>query len=255
MHSDGSEPAPAGALELARELMQDDSLRGARLLIELERAEHRLQAHRIRSTIVVFGSARLPSPESSWQASSGHGARWYAEARRFGQLVSERGGALRARGGWRHNVIATGGGPGAMEAANRGAFEAGAPSIGFNIGLPRQQQTNRYTTPALTMRFRYFAVRKLHLALRANALVVFPGGFGTLDELFEILTLVQTGKTRRVPVVMVDRAYWTRIINFPALLEEQMIDAADLELFSFAETAEEAWRCIEPRLPAVAGGS
>lgn len=254
MQGESPTPEPAGALELARELMQDDSLRGARLLIELERAEHRLQAHRIRSTVVVFGSARLKPPESSWQASSGHGARWYAEARRFGQIVSELGGALRPRDGWHDNVIATGGGPGAMEAANRGAFEAGAPSIGFNISLPRFQQGNRYTTPALTMRFRYFAVRKLHLALRANALVVFPGGFGTLDELFEILTLVQTGKTRRVPVVMVDRSYWTRIIDFPALLEEGMIDAADLELFSFAQTAEEAWRCIQAQLPVPAAG-
>lgn len=233
------------------DFLQDDSMRGARLLIELEHAEHRLRAHRIRSTVVVFGSARLASPESSWDAARSHGAAWYQEARRFGRIVSERGGALALKDGWRHNVIATGGGPGAMEAANRGAREAGAPSIGFNIALPRPQVPNHYTTPELTLRFRYFAVRKMHLALRANALVVFPGGFGTLDELFEILTLVQTGKTRRVPVVMVDRAYWTRIINFPALLEEGMVEASDLELFCFAEDAEEAWRHIERQLPAM----
>ena len=130
---------------------------------------------------------------------SDQSARWYEEARRFGRIASERGGALRPRGSVRDNVIATGGGPGIMEAANRGAAEAGAPSIGFNIGLPHEQEPNAYSTPDLTFQFHYFAVRKLHFAMRANALVVFPGGFGTIDELFELLTLMQTAKMPAIP--------------------------------------------------------
>jgi uncharacterized protein (TIGR00730 family) len=134
-----------------------------------------------------------------------------------------------------------------MEAANRGAFEAGAPSIGFNIRLPLEQQPNPYSTPELTFQFHYFAMRKMHLAMRAAALVVFPGGFGTLDELFEILTLAQTGKAPHVPIVCFDRGYWTRLINFDALLEEGMITTANLDLFSFADDAEEAWKCLVDR--------
>ena len=143
--------------------------------------------------------------------------------------------------GLRDNVIATGGGPGIMEAANRGAAEAGAPSIGFNIGLPREQEPNGYSTPDLTFLFHYFAVRKLHFAMRANALVVFPGGFGTLDELFEVLTLVQTSKMRRVPIVLVSRSYWSSVINFERLVQEGTVDRADLALFSYADDAEGAW--------------
>jgi uncharacterized protein (TIGR00730 family) len=135
-----------------------------------------------------------------------------------------------------------------MEAANRGALEAGAPSIGFNISLPHEQQPNPYTTPALTFRFHYFAMRKMHLAMRANALVVFPGGFGTFDELFEILTLRQTDKAPPIPVVLFDRSYWRSVINFDALVEAGMVDAADLDLFRFADSAEEVWSAL------VAGG-
>ena len=144
-------------------------------------------------------------------------------------------------------VIATGGGPGIMEAANRGASEAGAPSIGFNITLPHEQAPNRYSTPALTFRFHYFAMRKMHFAMRANALVVFPGGFGTLDELFEILTLVQTRKSKRVPILLYGSAFWTRVVNFAALAEEGMVDEADLGLFAFADTPEEAWAALVAR--------
>ena len=155
-----------------------DSMRGVRLQLEYAKAEERLRAWTVRSTVVVFGSARAhPSNQL---------ARWYEDARRFGKLVSERGGALISDHGIRDNVIATGGGPGIMEAANRGAADASAPSIGFNIGLPHEQEPNAYSTPDLTFQFHYFAVRKLHFAMRANALVVFPGGFGTLDEMFEI---------------------------------------------------------------------
>jgi uncharacterized protein (TIGR00730 family) len=207
------------------------SMRGVRLQVEYEKAEEALRAWSVRSTIVVFGSARTP-------AGAHH---WYEEARRFGRIASERGGALRAQEHDRDNVIATGGGPGIMEAANRGAADAGAPSIGFNIGLPHEQQPNAYSTPDLTFQFHYFAVRKLHFAMRANALVIFPGGFGTLDELFELLTLMQTQKMPPIPVVLIDEDYWTRVINFATLLEEGMIAKDDLAIFSYAADAEGAW--------------
>jgi hypothetical protein len=170
------------------------------------------------------------------------GAHWYEEARRFAKIASEQGGSLTSHHGVRDNVIATGGGPGIMEAANRGAADAGAPSIGFNIGLPREQQPNAYSTPELTFQFHYFAVRKLHFAMRANALVAFPGGFGTLDELFEILTLLQTRKMPPVPILLIGRHYWTRVVNFEAIAEAGMIDRADLDLFCYADDAESGWR-------------
>ena len=232
-----------------------DSTRGVRFLLEYAKAEELLRAWGIRSTVVVFGSARvLPGGSADASASSApllpgetprpgkRSAQWYEEARRFGRIVSERGGALRSGpDGVRDNVIATGGGPGLMEAANRGASEAGAPSIGFNIQLPHEQQPNAYSTPDLTFQFHYFAMRKMHLAMRAAALVVFPGGFGTFDEFFEILTLVQTGKMRRVPIVCFDRKYWERIFNLEALAEEGMISPHDRGIFTYADDAEEAW--------------
>jgi len=232
-----------------------DSMRGVRLQLEYEKAEQLLRAWTVRSTVVVFGSARMLSQENGDPSVSTatlpfrpalrpgyQSARWYEEARRFGRIVSERGGALIADHGIRDNVIATGGGPGIMEAANRGASDVDAPSIGFNIGLPREQEPNAYSTPDLTFQFHYFAVRKLHFAMRANALVAFPGGFGTLDELFELLTLIQTQKMPIVPVVLIDRSYWTRVINFEMLADEGMIDRTDLDLFSYADNAEDAWR-------------
>jgi hypothetical protein len=176
--------------------------------------------------------------------------RWYEAARAFARLASERGGALAPRQRWHHNVIATGGGGGIMEAANRGAHEAGAPSIGFNITLPHEQAPNPYITPELSFRFHYFAMRKMHLAMRAAALVVFPGGFGTLDELFEILTLTQTGKMPRVPIVLFDPAYWRRLIDFDALVDEGMIAPADLALFAFADDAPAIWSHIAAANPA-----
>ena len=210
-----------------------DSMRGVRLQVEYEKAEECLRAWSVRSTIVVFGSARSRPTAAS--------RRWYDEARRFGRIASERGGALRAHEHERDNVIATGGGPGIMEAANRGAADAGAPSIGFNIGLPHEQEPNAYSTPDLTFQFHYFAVRKLHFAMRANALVVFPGGFGTLDELFELLTLMQTQKMPSIPVVLVDEGYWSRVINFATLVEAETIAPDDLNLFSYADDAESIW--------------
>jgi uncharacterized protein (TIGR00730 family) len=234
---------------LDQEFLLGDSMRGVRLQLEYEKAEERLRAWAVRSTIVVFGSARVRPSEPSLAAvmlpqnqPTVNSSNWYEEARRFGRLASERGGALIAHDGLRDNVIATGGGPGIMEAANRGAADAGAPSIGFNIGLPHEQEPNAYSTPDLTFQFHYFAVRKLHFAMRANALVVFPGGFGTLDELFEMLTLIQTFKMHRIPIVLVNRTYWSGVINFEALVHEDMIATADLELFSYADNAEGAWQ-------------
>ncbi|ASE40969.1 TIGR00730 family Rossman fold protein [Brevundimonas vesicularis] len=214
-----------------QDFLLGDSMRGVRFLMEYAKPEEALRAWGVRSTLVVFGSARVRE-----------GHRWYDEARAFGRLASERGGALRGRVGEpRDNVIATGGGPGIMEAANRGAMDAGAPSVGFNITLPHEQEPNAYSTPELTFRFHYFAMRKMHLAMRANALVVFPGGFGTFDEMFEMLTLRQTKKAPPVPVVLVDKAYWTSVIGFDALVEHGMIAASDLDLIGFAEDAEGVW--------------
>ena len=228
---------------LDADFLLGDSMRGVRLHLEYQKAEEDLRAWGVRSTIVVFGSARIRSHEESGAGSGqqGKSAFWYEQARHFGRIASQRGGALNAVGGVRDNIIATGGGPGIMEAANRGAAEAGAPTIGFNIGLPREQEPNAYSTPELTFQFHYFAVRKLHFAMRANALVIFPGGLGTLDELFEILTLMQTMKMHRMPVVMVDREYWRETINFEHLVRQGMIDRADLELFSTAEDGEGVW--------------
>jgi len=224
---------------LDQDFLLGDSMRGVRFLLEFAKAEEALRAWGVRTTIVVFGSARVRSGGSEAHA------RWYAQARQFGAIASERGGAIRAVAGQpRDNVIATGGGPGIMEAANRGAFDVGAPSIGFNISLPHEQAPNPYSTTELTFRFHYFGMRKMHLAMRANALVVFPGGFGTLDELFELLTLRQTGKSPPIPIVLFDRAYWGAVINLQALADNGMIDPGDMELFQFAETAEEIWDCL-----------
>jgi uncharacterized protein (TIGR00730 family) len=223
------------------EFLLGDSMRGVRLQIEYEKTEERLRAWTVRSTVVVFGSARVRPHDGAAPLKTDHPAWWYEQARQFGRIVSERGGALVSQNGVRDNVIATGGGPGIMEAANRGAAEAGAPSIGFNIGLPHEQDPNAYSTPDLTFQFHYFAIRKLHFAMRANALVAFPGGFGTLDELFELLTLIQTSKMPAVPVLLIDKAYWTSVINFEKLAEEKTIDRADLELFCYADDAESGW--------------
>ncbi len=252
-HSQKNSPAyrlPA----LDRDFILGDSMRGIRFQLEFAKAEERLRAWGIRSTVVVFGSARQVPVPADRSAAATRAASWYEEARRFGRIVSERGGALTPSDGVRENVIATGGGPGLMEAANRGAFEVGAPSIGFNIELPHEQEPNPYTTPDLTFQFHYFAMRKMHLAMRAAALAVFPGGFGTFDEMFEILTLVQTRKAPRIPIVVFDRSYWTRMINFEALVEEGMIAPEDLALFSFVKDAEEAWSVLVAtglRVPAV----
>ena len=241
-----------------------DEMRAVRFALEYAKADLLLRDWGVRSTLIVFGSARVPSPErmESWRQAATPPSDadvqrmqrqlgWYEAAREFGRIASERGGARAPKDRWRDNVIATGGGPGIMEAANRGAHEAHAPTIGFNITLPHEQLPNRYTTPELTFRFHYFAMRKMHLAMRANALVVFPGGFGTLDELFEILNLRITGKAPPVSIVLFDKAYWRSVINFDALIENGMIEADECEIFRFADTAEEAWsRLVERGLKA-----
>lgn len=222
--------------ELDRDFILGDSMRGVRLQLEYAKVEESLRAWGVRSTIVVFGGGRIHLDGPPRHRS------WYQQARTFACIASERGGAITVNGGVRDNVIATGGGPGLMEAANRGAADAGAPSIGFNIALVREQLPNPYSTPELTFRFQYFAIRKLHLAMRANALVVFPGGFGTLDEMFEILTLKQTGKTTPIPIVLFDEIYWHSIVNFERLVQEETITEDDLRLFEFASDPEDAWR-------------
>jgi uncharacterized protein (TIGR00730 family) len=204
-------------------------------MLEYAKADEMLKAWGVRSTIVVFGSARVREDGPGKQPF------WYAQAREFARIASERGGAKRHDHNVRDNVIATGGGPGLMEAANRGAVESGAPTIGFNISLPHEQLPNSWSTPTLTFRFHYFAMRKMHLAMRANALVVFPGGFGTFDELFEILTLRQSGKAPKIPVVLFDEGYWRSVVNLEQLVAQGMIDAADLDLFRYAEDAESIW--------------
>lgn len=226
---------------LDQEFILGDSMRGARFMMEYAKAEEHMRARRIRSTIVVFGSARIREDGGDWQAKT------YNAARTFARIASERGGALADRGPWLDNVIVTGGGPGIMEAANRGAQDAGALSIGLNISVPHEQAPNPFITPQLSFRFHYFAMRKMHFAMRARALVIFPGGFGTLDELFELLTLSQTGKAPAIPVVLYDRAFWTRIINFEALAETGMISPQDLGLFDIVDDVEEAWERLTAR--------
>ncbi len=238
-HSSTDDSYQLAALD--QDFILGDSMRGARFMMEYAKAEEHMRARRIRSTIVVFGSARIRENGGDWQS------KVYGAARRFAHIASERGGALADREGWRENVIMTGGGPGVMEAANRGAQDAGALSIGVNISIPFEQAPNLYISPGLSFKFHYFAMRKMHLAMRAKALAIFPGGFGTMDELFELLTLSQTGKAPSIPIVLYDKSFWTRVINFDALAETGMISAADLELFDIVDDAEEAWERLVAR--------
>jgi hypothetical protein len=217
-----------------------------RLQLEQLKPEMLLREHRIDSTVVVFGSSRIPAPEAAGAPTRRRGCvldpeRTYAAAREFARLVSRAG---QKHGPARRFVIVTGGGPGVMEAANRGAHDVGAESIGLNIVLPHEQAPNPYITPELCFQFHYFAIRKLHFMLRARALVCFPGGYGTLDELFEALNLVQSGKAQPMPILLFDEKYWRRIVNFEAMAEEGVIAPADLQLFRYVESAEAAWRAI-----------
>jgi len=229
-----------------QDFLLDDRQRGVRFMLEYEKAEQALRKWGVKSTIVVFGSARTN------EGGKGEHGRWYAAAREFARIASLRGGALdKDHKGRRDNVIATGGGGGIMEAANRGAKDAGAPSIGFNIRLPFEQEPNPYSTPELTFHFHYFGMRKMHFAMRAAALVVFPGGFGTFDELFELLTLVQTEKAPKLPIVLYDEDYWSGAVNFQKLADHGTISPEDLSLFQYASTPEDAWtRLVETGLEA-----
>ena len=232
-----------------------EELRPVRFQLELLKPEMLLDEARVGSTLVVYGSARIPSPEKADELVAAAGtpeeravaerlaakAEYYTQAYRLARMVGEK--AI-IEDGKRQFVVCSGGGPSIMEAANRGASDAGAESIGLNIVLPHEQAPNPYVTPYLSFQFHYFALRKMHFLLRARALAVFPGGYGTLDELLETLTLIQTGKMKPIPVLLFGRAFWDRIINFEALAEEGTISPEDLKLFRWCETAEDAWACI-----------
>ncbi len=246
------------------DFMIRDELRPVRLQLELLKPELAFAEHGIESTIVIFGSARTPSAESAQNQlnlaqqniaenptdENQHALKraeremqksyYYGQARQLGALITQ------------HNLkdnqsvfVITGGGGGIMEAANRGASEAGGKSIGLNIVLPHEQMPNSYITPDLCFQFHYFPIRKMHFMMRAKALIAFPGGFGTLDELFEALTLIQSKKMHRIPIILFGQGYWNRIINFDALIEDGAISPADLDLIQYAETAEQAWALIK----------
>ncbi len=222
-----------------------DELRPVRLQLELLKPEMGMQEYGVESTVVLFGGARIPDPVNKHTARTetlGELTKYYAEAREFARLITLK--SLQA-GRQRENVIVTGGGPGVMEAGNRGAQDAGGVSIGLNIVLPHEQAPNEYVTPELCFNFHYFAIRKMHFLMRANALAVFPGGFGTLDETFETLTLIQTGRMKRIPFLLFGREFWERVINWQALADAGTISPEDLKLFRFVETAAEAMEAVE----------
>lgn len=231
-----------------------EELRPVRLQLELLKPEMLMSEYGIKSTVVLFGGARIPAPEDRTSAKTKTLAdlsRFYDEARTFARIVTER--SLKTGKG--ENVIVTGGGPGVMEAGNRGAADAGGVSIGLNIVLPHEQAPNAYVTPELSFNFHYFGIRKMHFLMRAAAIVVFPGGFGTLDEMFESLTLIQTGRMHRVPFLLFGREFWERIIDWEALADAGTISADDLDLFRFVETADEAIRAMDEwHLPATKRG-
>jgi len=226
------------------DFMCRDELRPARLQLELLKPELILNERGIESTIVLFGGARIPEPlkkETARTKTLADLSHYYDEAREFARLMTEK--SMAAYG--REYVIATGGGPGVMEAGNRGADDAGGSSIGLNIVLPHEQAPNEYVTPGLCFNFHYFAVRKMHFLMRAKAICVFPGGFGTLDETFEALTLIQTDRMNRVPFLLFGEEFSRSIINWEALSEAGTISAEDLDLFRFVETAQQAVELIE----------
>jgi len=239
-----------------------DELRPIRLQLELIKPELVQQEHNIETTVVIYGSARIPDPERAREGleriekeaqeagdtldirkkmakarNAVKRSRYYEEARKLGHLISVNTEEDKL-------VVVTGGGPGIMEAANRGAYESGRQSMGMNIVLPFEQRPNPYVTPELSFQFHYFAIRKMHLLMRAKSLVAFPGGFGTMDELFETLTLIQTKKIKPIPVLLFGKDFWKKIINFNALVEEGVVAEKDLNIFQFVETAEEAWEII-----------
>ncbi len=231
------------------EFMCRDELRPVRLQLELLKPQLLLDERQIESTIVLFGGARIPDPVHKHKARTKTLAElsaYYEVAREFSRRMTEKSLAS----GNREYVITTGGGPGVMEAGNRGAHEAGGISLGLSIVLPHEQAPNQYVTPELSFNFHYFAIRKMHFLMRARAIAVFPGGFGTLDEMFESLTLIQTGRMDRVPFLLFGRAFWERVINWQALADAGTISDEDLSLFRFVDSAEEAVEIIENWEPA-----
>jgi uncharacterized protein (TIGR00730 family) len=231
------------------EFLTSDDTRGVRFQLEYLKPEFTLRERGIRSTVVLFGGARIPEPgKAAWAARNDLqkknleiASKYYDEARRFAQFASLTSEAL----GHKEYVVVTGGGPGVMEAGNRGAADVGAPSIGFNIVLPHEQAPNVYITPELCFNFHYFATRKIHFLLRAKAVAIFPGGFGTLDEFFETLTLIQTGRMERIPLLLFGMEFWNRVINFEALAEAGTISPEDTKLFTVVDSAEEGWAVVQ----------
>ena len=275
-HARDEEPLDADAYRLAfadPEFLLRRETRGIRFQLEMLKPELGQHEQGIENTVVVFGSARFPSPETANtsllaaqtnlakinanDASSEalhdaqdalmvaerhiRNAYYYDQARLFARLVATHSQPLPLA---KQLFICTGGGPGIMEAANRGAHELGAPTVGLNIVLPHEQSGNKYITPSLNFKFHYFALRKMHFMMRAKALVAFPGGFGTLDELFEVITLVQTGKARPLPIVLFGSNYWKRLVNFDVLIEEGAISPKDINLFHYVDAPQEAWEII-----------
>jgi uncharacterized protein (TIGR00730 family) len=241
--------SPTYRLAFADEdFLSREELRPVRLQLELMKAEMMLAEAGIKSTVVLFGGARIPAPGQAPWAAHNETQRnnliaasvFYEEARKFATLC----GAHSAAYDHQEYVVVTGGGPGVMEAGNLGASEVGAPSIGLNIMLPHEQAPNPYVTPELSFNFHYFAIRKMHFLMRAKAVAVFPGGFGTLDEMFEALTLIQTKRMERIPLILFSEKFWRGIVNFEALADFGTISPKDLELISFVETADQAWKII-----------
>jgi len=210
------------------DFLRGNSLRGTRLLLEYNKAEMLLDAANIQNTIVIFGSARKKATDPIYQAA-------YETSYKISSICST------------NTIICTGGGSGIMQAANHGAYSAGKKSIGLNIEIPHEQEPNPYITPKFCFNFHYFAVRKMHFLRRAKAMIVFPGGFGTLDELFETLTLIQTGKLAKMPVILFDKKWWQRMINFDALVQSETISKKDLQLFSYAQTPDEALAALKSK--------
>ena len=275
-HARDGLPLDADAYRLAfadPEFLLRRETRGIRFQLEMLKPDLGQSEHGIESTVVVFGSARFPAPETASASLSAaeanlakvnasetdsaalldaqdalrvaqrhtRNAYYYDQARLFARLVAEHSNTLPLAD---QLFICTGGGPGIMEAANRGAHELGAPTVGLNIVLPHEQSGNEYITPSLNFKFHYFALRKMHFMMRAKALVAFPGGFGTLDELFEVVTLVQTGKAKALPIVLFGSSYWKRLINFDLLIEEGTISPQDLKLFHYVDEPQKAWDII-----------
>ncbi len=238
------------------EFLLREDLRPVRFQLELLKTEMLLDEANIGSMLVIYGSARIPEPAAADKLIEAatdersriiaerlkEKSRFYEESRRLARIASQ--AAITDDEGRRHFVVCSGGGPSIMEAANRGAHDVGAESVGLNIVLPHEQAPNLYVTPRLSFQFHYFALRKMHFLLRARAVAAFPGGFGTFDEFFELLTLVQTGKIKKMPILLFGKEFWHRVVNFEELMLEGVISPPDLELFQFVETAEEAWDVI-----------